>query len=231
MKKLFILLFSLLIQFMIVDAQVEKKGSETVLAWLPAIINHQMPDFTLPVFGGGEFTLSKNLGKNVLVVFPRGWIGTEWCQLCHYQYTELLDMMNKQNLKDNLNLVVVFILPYPIEKVADWVIKMPVNLSIIEQWKSGKNDFSAYMRENYPVKYEVNTKELSIPILVDGDTKLSKNLQLFTESWDGVKAEQNIPTVFLLDKTGKIRFKYHSQSTFDRPTAQYLVTILKSIIG
>jgi hypothetical protein len=35
-----------------------------------------------------------------------------------------------------------------------------------------------------------------------------------------------VPTVFLIDKAGVIRFKYTSQSTYDRPSAGYLVKVL-----
>lgn len=212
--------------------------SYSFLSSVPAVINHQMPDFTLPVYGGGEFNLSKQLGKNVLIVFPRGWIGDHWCQVCHYQYAELMDILKKQNLEKKYNLEIVFVLPYSNEKIADWVDKFQAGLNTVEQWKSpqGQNisqrqkEFADFIRQNYPNKYEIKTNELTIPILVDADRKVSRSLQLFANFWDGIRSEQNIPTIFLVDKTGKVKFKYHSQTTFDRPDAESLVNVIKTTV-
>jgi hypothetical protein len=49
-------------------------------------------------------------------------------------------------------------------------------------------------------------------------------------NWDGSAVDQNIPTVFLLDKSGAVRFKYMSQNTFDRPNAAYLAKVLEKML-
>jgi hypothetical protein len=36
-------------------------------------------------------------------------------------------------------------------------------------------------------------------------------------NWSGAEAEQNVPTIFVLDGTRVAQFKYHSQNTVDRP--------------
>jgi hypothetical protein len=46
-------------------------------------------------------------------------------------------------------------------------------------------------------KYDPHTV---IPVIVDEDRTLSRQLKLFTGFWDGVTAEQNIASVFIIDK-------------------------------
>ena len=72
----------------------------TVLGQMPVIVGEQMPDFTLPSIQGGSVTLSGLTGKNVLLIFPRGRVGDHWCQICHYQYAELVELEKKLNLRD-----------------------------------------------------------------------------------------------------------------------------------
>ena len=66
-------------------------------------------------------------------------------------------------------------------------------------------------------------------VLIDEGAKVSKGLGLFTTEWSGAKIEQNVPTVFLIDKKGIVRFKYISQNTFDRPQAEYLLKFLETM--
>jgi len=54
-------------------------------------------------------------------------------------------------------------------------------------------------------------------------------LGLFTAEWGGSKIEQNVPTVYIIDEEGLLRFKYISQNTFDRPGPDYLLRILACI--
>ena len=39
----------------------------------PATVGQPMPDFALPVYQGGDLKLSGLKGKNVLIIFPRGY--------------------------------------------------------------------------------------------------------------------------------------------------------------
>jgi hypothetical protein len=55
-------------------------------------------------------------------------------------------------------------------------------------------------------------------------------LGLFTTNWDRSAVDQNIPTIYLLNTAGEVRFKYTSQTTFDRPNAEDLVKILDTLI-
>jgi len=67
------------------------------------------------------------------------------------------------------------------------------------------------------------------PVLVDADRRLSKSLGLFRTEWSGGKADQNIPSVFIVDRDGILLFKYMGQNTTDRPSADYLFTVLDVI--
>ena len=59
----------------------------------PASVLQPMPNFTLPVYQGGEIALSQLKGKNILLIFPRGLAGeNHWCHVCNYQYAELAEL-------------------------------------------------------------------------------------------------------------------------------------------
>ena len=48
-----------------------------------------MSDFTLPVYQGGELNLSTLKGKNVLIMFLRGYSAPgARCTVCDYKYAE-----------------------------------------------------------------------------------------------------------------------------------------------
>ena len=66
---------------------------------------------------------------------------------------------------------------------------------------------------------------------VDADHAVSQGLGFFTTDWSGSSAEQNIPTILIIDAEGVLRFKYMSQSTVDRPPLEYLVEMVDVING
>jgi len=192
-----------------------------------------MPDFTLPAYQGGEVTLSNLKGKMVLLIFPRGkYSPEEWCHICHYKYAELCELK-----KEKQNLEILYVLPYDKEMISDWFDKMPKNLQDIERWKNPANEnnlnarrkaFLERVRKAFPKKIEYAKGEIptSIPILIDADEKVSKGLGLFKPDWDGGKGPQNVPTVYIIDKNGKVQFKYHSQNTWDRPNLEHIMNVL-----
>ena len=79
----------------------------------PVSLLQPMPDFTLPVYQGGEITLSHLRGKNVLLIFPRGLAGeNHWCHVCNYQYAELAELETSQKIREKNDLEILFVLPY-----------------------------------------------------------------------------------------------------------------------
>ncbi len=208
----------------------------TLAPLLPAIVGEPMPDFTLPVYGGGEFTLSKYKGKNVLLMFPRGWVVNSWCTYCPYQYLELGELQKEKNIKKKYDLEIAFVLPYDNEKVKDWFDKLPDVLNTLETVKNPpaqgnpiQVEYGNWAKEHFPKKFEVKKGEVpnDIPVLIDADRKLSNQLKLFTKFWDGVTSDQNIASVFIIDKNGILQFKYLGQMTEDRPSTEYILDFLK----
>ena len=84
----------------------------------------------------------------------------------------------------------------------------------IEKGKPGEGNLTIYNNDiqggpdsmNYSAVFE-----LKLPVMFDPDQKVSKGLYLYQTEWGGTKVEQNVPTVFIIDKQGKVKFKYFSQ--------------------
>ncbi len=201
----------------------------------PVTLEEKMPDFTLPVYQGGEVNLSALHGKNVMIVFPRGHSAPgAWCTVCDYKYAELIDLEKASQLRKKYNLEILFVFPYDRDTVTSWLAALPAQLGKIRGIKfppepakldeKAKKTMMRY-REVFPKDPSV-PKEQIFPILIDGDRKVSKNLDLFRTEWAGSKVDQNVPTTFILDRNGIVRFKYFSQSTIDRPGYEYLIEVL-----
>ena len=204
----------------------------------PVSLQKPMPDFTLPVYQGEPLTLSHLKGKNILLIFPRGLAGKDhWCHVCNYQYVELAELEKKHRIREKYRLEILFVLPYSQEMVKEWVEKFPEQLKDIENWKNpesaeklderGKRRLKM-VRDNFPnhYSYEPGQVPLLFPILIDSERTVSKGLGIFTLNWGGSQIEQNIPTVYLIDRKGVVQFKYMSQNTFDRPSPDYLLNFL-----
>jgi len=205
----------------------------------PATLGQPMPDFTLAAVQGGEVTLSKLTGRSILLVFPRGLAGEKhWCHICNYQYADLAELEKETGFRKSRNLEVLFVMPYDRAMILDWVDKFDDQMKDIEAWKNppdadkldekGKTRVEM-MRKSFPKKYlyEQGRVPLPFPVLIDEGARIAKSLGIFTLEWGGSKIEQNVPTVFLIDPQGIVRFKYISQNTFDRPQAEYLLKFLE----
>ena len=207
----------------------------------PGIIGFPMPDFLLPAIQGGTFGPSALKGKNVLIIFPRGKVDDTWCWLCHYQYAELADLETKLQLRKTFDLEILFVLPYGEAEVRHWTEIFPSQMKVIEgfmnppgfdQFPARRKEMVMRMRQHFSkaADFAKGPMPTSFPILYDKDQAVSKMLGLFTTNWDGSAADQNIPTIYVLGPTGDIRFKYMSQITFDRPSAEFLIKMLEKLI-
>lgn len=205
---------------------------------LPAVSGYPMPGFSLPVYGGGEYTLSQHRGKNILLIFPRGWLGRSWCSICPYQYLELAELERTEQIRKKYNLEIVFVLPYDMKMVADWFATMPETIKIFDQVRHPAatapdltKAYAAWIQQHFPMKFDVK-KEMpptTFPVLADADRKLSKRLKIFTGYWDGVTADQNISAMFIIDKEGTLRWKYISQMTEDRPPVGQVLDVIRGL--
>ncbi|MDP4117275.1 MAG: nuclear transport factor 2 family protein, partial [Bacteroidota bacterium] len=128
----------------------------------------RMPDFTLPVYGGGEFTLSKNQGKSIMLVFPRGWIGNQWCPYCPYQYLELEHMQKTADIEKKYGVKILFVMPYSSDRVKDWLEKFPAAMQTVENIKNptqqpAKGSIQEYYvnwaRNSFPLQFEVREND------------------------------------------------------------------------
>lgn len=208
----------------------------------PVGVGETMANFKLMSYQGDEINLENYRGKNVLLAFPRGKVlPNMWCPLCYYQYAELAEIDKAKDIRKKYNLEILYVLPYPKDSIDEWRKNVNGGLSTIENWKNppgldtlpdGYKRWAKYVREFYPKTfvYENGKMPLPIPILIDEDKTLSNGLMLSTKEWGGTKADQNMPTVFLLDKEGVVRFKYHSQYTNDRPTIEYLLKFIDKMM-
>jgi len=207
----------------------------------PVTVGSPMPDITLPVYQGGDVTLSSLRGKRVMLVFPRGLARpTSWCHVCPYQLAELANYETTTNFRDRANLEILYVLPYGREKVGEWIEAFPQLLQEIEESKNPA-DAAALdeagrarverSRQTYPKTFHMVPEDVirSFPILVDADHAVSSGLGFFTTDWNGSDAEQNIPTILIIDESGILRFKYMSQNTVDRPPLDYLVWFLDAL--
>ena len=202
-----------------------------------------MPDFTLPAFQGGEVTLSKLRGKNVLIIFSRGYAAPDyWCTICNYRYVELAELEKAQQFRKKYNVEVLFVFPYDQATVKTWLEVLPGQMDKIRDTKNpadptkldeaGKRRMERW-RQIFPNDYKLKPGEIvdPFPVLIDTDRALSKRLGLFQTEWGGGKVEQNIPSVFIVDKNGVLLFKYMGQNTVDRPSYEYLFKVLDVING
>lgn len=203
----------------------------------PALLDRPMADFKMPAYDGKTVSLSDFKGKNVLIVFPRGYAAEgRWCSICNYQYAQMLDLERK--IKGKIDLQILYIFPYSEEKSREWIDAFPDQMALIESMKNPKETDerskrrAEFAKNYFTEKYDFKKGEVPtpFPILIDSARTVSKSLGLFMTEWGGSKVEQNIPAVYLLDKDGVLKFKYVGQSTADRPGINYLIKVMESML-
>jgi alkyl hydroperoxide reductase subunit AhpC len=227
-------------QWKIFNSIARPNTSLTLAQAMTVTSGEPMPDFTLPVYGGGEFNLAGYRGKNVMLIFPRGWTGNQWCSYCPYQYMELEQLEKKSGIMEKNNLEIAFVMPYSSERIKDWLEKFPDALQTVGKIKnpqpqpaagSIQAEYADWAKGHFPIVFDVKKDDAHdvIPILVDENRTLSRNLKIFTNFWDGISAEQNMASVFIIDKNGILRFKYIGQMTEDRPSVEFLLNFIRNI--
>jgi len=235
-RLIFLTVFLVLSIFLIITPSVAQEQQIR-----PALLGQPMPDFALPSYQGSEVRLSSLKGKNVMLIFPRGYAAPDrWCTICNYKYVELVELEKANQIRKKYNLEILIVLPYPRETVKVWLEVLPEQMLKIKNWKypenlnqldeKGRQSVERY-RRIFPRDFMVSPDNIPtpFPILIDADHQVSSGLGLFTTSWGGSQVEQNIPAVYLIDSQGILRFKYISQNTLDRPEYEYLLKILGMI--
>lgn len=207
-----------------------------------AIIGEPLRDFNLPIYQGGEFQLSNEKGNNILLVFPRGYYDKDvWCEICAYEYLDLVDEFHNKKLAEKYYLDVIIVLPYDENTIDEWLTDIPDVYALLEARKhlpdtsTNENaiNWVRFVNKHYPKIFSIKKGETPQPfkILIDKKHILSERLEIFrTELW-GTSVEQNIPTYILLDTNGTVVFKYISQHTIDRPTMNYLIKVINKFLN
>lgn len=205
---------------------------------IPVQVKEQFSNLTLSDSNGNKIKLPEK-GKNTMLVFIRGKVKPDlWCPICHYQYLELSNAIKKSGINKTKNIDTYFILPYSNDSLSEWINAFPKSIETINGWKNpsaeklekeGVKLWKAYCDEFFPENFTVDPRNLNLdlPVLFDPDQSVSKGLYLFKEEWGGTKVPQNIPTVYIIGDDGKVKFKYHSQYTNDRPNADYLIDYIE----
>ena len=207
-----------------------------------AILGEPLKDFSLSVYKGGEFQLSAEESKNILLVFPRGYYDKDvWCDICAYEYLDLVDVFHNNKQADKYNLDLIVILPYSDSTIQKWLMEIP---EVYESLEAGKHladtltnekamTWVHFANKHYPKKFTIKKGETPEPfkILSDEKHELSERFEIFKTEWWGTQVDQNMPTFILLDTNGTVLFKYISQHTIDRPTSDYLLKIMDAFIG
>jgi peroxiredoxin len=203
------------------------------------MIDQTVSDFGLTDQNGKTVLLSDFKGKNVMLIFPRGMVEKDyWCQICHYQYADIADLEKISSIRKKYNLEVLFILPYTTDSVKNWIKMFPKQMEIIDNWKYPKDSsnlsegaikWANTTRELLPKKmvFDPNNIETPFSILADSQRLVSNGFKLYKNEPD---APQNTPAIYIIDKKGKLRFKYICQNTTDRPTFQYLFQIIEKMV-
>ncbi len=207
----------------------------------PITLGETMPDFTLTSLQGGDVSLASLRGKNVVLVFPRVQYqeGT-WCALCNYAHLELAQLEAREKIRETQNAEILFVVPFGREKTQAWLDATPEMLAKVNGWKhpekpealdAGDRTLMERMRLLFPEDLDVadGSVPLPFPILLDPERTVTGGLGLFQTEWGGTQAEQQIPTVMILDTEGVVRFKHLSQDTFDRPSARVIADTLEAV--
>lgn len=227
-------------QWKVFNSIVRPNTAFTLQQAMTATAGEPMPDFSLPVYGGGHFTLSDYKGKNVMLIFPRGWTGQQWCAYCYYQYMEMEQLERTARIMARNDLQIAFVMPYSSDRIRDWQEKFPDAQQVVAGIKNPtpapaegtiQAEYAAWARQKFPLTFEVSKDSPHdlIPVLVDENHYLSRQLKLSTNFWDNVTADQNIASVFIIDKKGILRFKYIGQMTEDRPSTGYLLDYIRTM--
>jgi peroxiredoxin len=231
---LFMLLLPLLASVQIINAQ-----NKTLYVPTPG---DYFPEFTLPIYQGGEFSVKQQIGKNILFIALRGkYADDHWCAICNYQYSDFAFLDAVDSIRYKYNLEIVFLMPYSFEQLTIWEKAFPSEIMKIENWKYPQDssrltpeqvEWSEYTRKKFPKSFTFpdGKADLRFPVLCDANRDVSKGLDIFRNEWDGGKTAQNIPAVYIIDTKGILRFKYISQNTFDRLPSSYIISFIESTL-
>jgi peroxiredoxin len=190
-------IFSLLLVFLCVFNAIAQEEAEG----LP--VDATAPDFTAKDINGKEISLSglKERGA-VVIIFYRG----NWCPYCNKELKTLQDSL--QFITDK-GATVVAISPEAAEGVNKTITKTGATFPVL-------HDADVRIAKAYNVSYEVDEKTRA--------TYLEKwNVDFLKINEQKGKAILPVPAVYIVNKEGKITYRFFDRDISKRPSVQELV--------
>ena len=168
-------------------------------------LNDKAPDFTAPDQNGKNISLKKELKNGaVVLVFYRG----QWCPFCNKQLKQLEDSLGMIKAK---GATVLTITPEKQENISKTVGKTKASFSIL-------HDEGLQIMKNYDVAFKVDDKTI--------ETYKKYGID-FTEANGEVNgANLPVPAVYVINKKGKIVYKYFDKDYRKRSSVKDILAHL-----
>jgi peroxiredoxin len=170
-------------------------------------INASAPDFTAKDQHGKEINLTSLKQKGpVVVVFYRG----NWCPYCNGELKKLQDSLEFITAK---GATVVAISPEATDGIDKTIAKTGASFPVL-------HDEGVKIAKAYNVSYEVDEKTRTMYLDKWDVDFLKTNNQT-------VKAVLPVPAVYIIDREGKISYRYFNKDITKRPSVKELIDNLK----
>lgn len=185
MKKLYFLSFLVLSAFLVGFAFYHSENPDKPEDVSPLLVGEVVPDVLLQTLEGQEVSLKEKLSqKQTVLIFYRGG----WCPYCNRQ---LAGMLNIEEFLLKLNYQIIAVSPDKSEKLKETADKNKVSYTLL----SDKNlEAMQQFGIAYKVNEEVRERYVGYGIELTASPKGEYLLP--------------VPTVMILDKSGKILFEY-----------------------
>ncbi|MDX2305473.1 MAG: peroxiredoxin-like family protein [Microscillaceae bacterium] len=185
MKKLYFLSFLVLSAFLVGFAFYHAENPDKPEDVSPLLVGEVVPDVLLQTLEGQEVSLKEKLSqKQTVLIFYRGG----WCPYCNRQ---LAGMLNIEEFLLKLNYQIIAVSPDKSEKLKETADKNKVSYTLL----SDKNlEAMQQFGIAYKVNEEVKKRYVGYGIELTASPKGEYLLP--------------VPTVMILDKSGKILFEY-----------------------
>lgn len=167
-------------------------------------INDKAPDFTANDQFGKKIILSEEIKKGaVVIIFYRG----QWCPYCNKQLKQLEDSLPMIKAK---GATVLSITPEKGEGIAKTVAKTKASFSIL-------HDEGMKIMKSYDVAFAVDEKTI---------TAYKKYGIDFNEANGSNGANLPVPAVYIINKDGKIVYRYFDKNYAKRATVKEILSYL-----
>jgi peroxiredoxin len=167
-------------------------------------VNDKAPDFATVDQSGSKIRLSETYKKgNVVLIFYRG----QWCPYCNKQMSELQDSLSM--IKDKSATVIAVTAEKP-ENISKTVAKTKASFSVV-------HDEKLAIMKQYDVAYPVDAKTV----------EMYKKYGIDFEQSNGSNgANLPVPAVYIINKEGKIVYRFFNKDYTKRATVKEILSYL-----